>query len=156
VVIAATVSIALDLLLILISSQIWPAISHAWQSRRPAQRPIALNPACLRLPPPLLPPAIANIRLEAIAADGRSESGSKKSGNKPQKLKARLPRGLADGTCRNRRHRAMVEAIRAVFERYGFEPWRRRHRIHDALGKFLPTRTGRTKAFSFQDDDEQC
>jgi histidyl-tRNA synthetase len=42
---------------------------------------------------------------------------------KPQKLKARLPRGLADrGPAEIAATRAMVEKIREVFERYGFEP----------------------------------
>ena len=42
---------------------------------------------------------------------------------KPQKLKARLPRGLADrGPAEISAIRAMVEKIRLQFERYGFEP----------------------------------
>jgi histidyl-tRNA synthetase len=42
---------------------------------------------------------------------------------KPQKLRARLPRGLADrGPAEIAATRAMVEKIRGVFERYGFEP----------------------------------
>src|SRR5258705_158747 len=42
---------------------------------------------------------------------------------KPQKLRARLPRGLADrGPAEVAATRAMVEKIREVFERYGFEP----------------------------------
>src|SRR5260221_631515 len=43
--------------------------------------------------------------------------------SKPQKLKARLPRGLADpGPAEITATRHMVEAIRVVFERYRFEP----------------------------------
>jgi histidyl-tRNA synthetase len=42
---------------------------------------------------------------------------------KPQKLRARLPRGLADrGPAEIAATRRMLETIREVFERYGFEP----------------------------------
>ena len=42
---------------------------------------------------------------------------------KPQKLKARLPRGLEDrGPAAISATRQMVEKIREVYERYGFEP----------------------------------
>src|SRR6185369_2133221 len=67
--------------------------------------------------------------------------------NKPTKLKARLPRGLADrGPAEIAATRHMVEAIRLVFERYGFEPVETPAiEYTDALGKFLPD----------QDHDEQ-
>jgi histidyl-tRNA synthetase len=81
-----------------------------------------------------------------------------KSGNKPQKLKARLPRGLADrGPAEIAATRHMVEAIRAVFERYGFEPVETPAiEYTDALGKFLPDQDRPNEGvFSFQDDDEQ-
>jgi histidyl-tRNA synthetase len=77
---------------------------------------------------------------------------------KPQKLRARLPRGLADrgpaeiaATC------AMVEKIREVYERYGFEPVETpAMEFTDALGKFLPDQDRPNEGvFSFQDDDEQ-
>src|SRR5882757_7162731 len=57
---------------------------------------------------------------------------------KPQKLKARLPRGLADrGPAEIAATRAMVEKIREVFERYGFEPVETpAMEFTDALGKF--------------------
>ncbi len=80
-----------------------------------------------------------------------------KSG-KPQKLKARLPRGLADrGPAEIAATRHMVEAIRAVFERYGFEPLETPTiEYTDALGKFLPDQDRPNEGvFSFQDDDEQ-
>ena len=42
---------------------------------------------------------------------------------KPQKLKARLPRGLADRVPSDlAATRDMIEKIRAVYELYGFEP----------------------------------
>jgi histidyl-tRNA synthetase len=78
--------------------------------------------------------------------------------NKPQKLKARLPRGLADrGPAEIAATRHMVEAIRLVFERYGFEPVETPAiEYTDALGKFLPDQDRPNEGvFSFQDDDEQ-
>jgi len=77
---------------------------------------------------------------------------------KPQKLKARLPRGLADrGPAEIAATRAMVETIRTVFERYGFEPVETPAiEYTDALGKFLPDQDRPNEGvFSFQDDDEQ-
>ena len=78
--------------------------------------------------------------------------------NKPLKLKARLPRGLADrGPAEIDATRHMVEAIRLVFERYGFEPVETPAiEYTDALGKFLPDQDRPNEGvFSFQDDDEQ-
>ena len=80
-----------------------------------------------------------------------------KSG-KSHKLKARLPRGLGDrGPAEIAATRQMVEAIRAVFERYGFEPVETPAiEYTDALGKFLPDQDRPNEGvFSFQDDDEQ-
>ena len=77
---------------------------------------------------------------------------------KPQKLKARLPRGLSDrGPAEIAATRHMVEAIRVVFERYGFEPVETPAiEYTDALGKFLPDQDRPNEGvFSFQDDDEQ-
>ena len=78
--------------------------------------------------------------------------------NKPTKLKARLPRGLADrGQAEIAATRNMVEAIRVVFERYGFDPVETPAiEYTDALGKFLPDQDRPNEGvFSFQDDDEQ-
>ena len=77
---------------------------------------------------------------------------------KPQKLRARLPRGLADrGPAEIAATRAMVEKIREVYERYGFEPVETpAMEFTDALGKFLPDQDRPNEGvFSFQDDDEQ-
>jgi histidyl-tRNA synthetase len=77
---------------------------------------------------------------------------------KPQKLKARLPRGLADrGPAEIAATRAMVEKIREVYQRYGFEPVETpAMEFTDALGKFLPDQDRPNEGvFSFQDDDEQ-
>jgi histidyl-tRNA synthetase len=77
---------------------------------------------------------------------------------KPQKLKARLPRGLADrGPAEIAATRQMVETIRLQFERYGFEPVETPTiEYTDALGKFLPDQDRPNEGvFSFQDDDEQ-
>src|SRR3954468_2235059 len=77
---------------------------------------------------------------------------------KPQKLKARLPRGLEDrDPAAIRATREMVEKIRAVYELYGFEPVETPAMEYtDTLGKFLPDQDRPNEGvFSFQDDDEQ-
>src|SRR5450432_3128734 len=77
---------------------------------------------------------------------------------KPQKLRARLPRGLVDRTPSElAATRQMVAKIREVFERYGFEPVETPAMEYtDALGKFLPDQDRPNEGvFSFQDDDEQ-
>ena len=78
--------------------------------------------------------------------------------DKSNKLKARLPRGLGDrGPAEIAATRRMLETIRAVYERYGFEPVETPAiEFTDALGKFLPDRDRPNEGvFSFQDDDEQ-
>src|SRR3989442_7630479 len=77
---------------------------------------------------------------------------------KPQKLRARLPRGLEDrGRAAIAATRQMVEKIGEVYERYGFEPVETpAMEFTDALGKFLPDQDRPNEGvFSFQDDDEQ-
>ena len=77
---------------------------------------------------------------------------------KPQKLKARLPRGLEDrDPAAIRATREMVEKIRAVYELYGFEGVETPFvEYTDSLGKFLPDQDRPNEGvFSFQDDDEQ-
>jgi histidyl-tRNA synthetase len=77
---------------------------------------------------------------------------------KPQKLRARLPRGLEDRSpAAINATRQMVEKIRAVYELYGFEPVETpAMEFTDALGKFLPDQDRPNEGvFSFQDDDEQ-
>jgi histidyl-tRNA synthetase len=77
---------------------------------------------------------------------------------KPQKLRARLPRGLEDrGPAAINATRAMVDKIRDVYELYGFEPVETPAMEYtDALGKFLPDQDRPNEGvFSFQDDDEQ-
>jgi len=77
---------------------------------------------------------------------------------KSNKLKARLPRGLADRTPGEiAATRGMIEKIRAVYELYGFEPVETpAFEYTDALGKFLPDQDRPNEGvFSFLDDDEQ-
>ncbi|WP_315835168.1 histidine--tRNA ligase [Bradyrhizobium prioriisuperbiae] len=77
---------------------------------------------------------------------------------KPQKLKARLPRGLADrGPAEIAATRRMIATIQQVYELYGFEPVETPAMEYtDALGKFLPDQDRPNEGvFSFQDDDEQ-
>jgi histidyl-tRNA synthetase len=78
--------------------------------------------------------------------------------DKSNKLKARLPRGVGDrGPAEIAATRRMLETIRAVYERYGFEPVETPAiEYTDALGKFLPDQDRPNEGvFSFQDDDEQ-
>src|ERR1700748_3419279 len=78
--------------------------------------------------------------------------------DKSNRLKARLPRGLTDrGPAEIAATRQMVEKIRAVYERYGFDPVETPAiEYTDALGKFLPDQDRPNEGvFSFQDDDEQ-
>jgi histidyl-tRNA synthetase len=77
---------------------------------------------------------------------------------KSNRLKARLPRGLADrGPAEIVATRRMTETIRKVYELYGFEPVETPTiEYTDALGKFLPDQDRPNEGvFSFQDDDEQ-
>lgn len=83
---------------------------------------------------------------------------SDKKPKKPQKLRARLPRGLEDrGPAAIAATRRMTETIREVYERYGFEAVETPSlEFTDALGKFLPDQDRPNEGvFSFQDDDEQ-
>ncbi|HEY7299986.1 MAG TPA: histidine--tRNA ligase [Xanthobacteraceae bacterium] len=77
---------------------------------------------------------------------------------KTNKLKARLPRGLADRSAAEiAATRSMIERIRMIYERYGFEPVETPAiEYTDVLGKFLPDQDRPNEGvFSFQDDDEQ-
>ncbi|MBB4274632.1 histidine--tRNA ligase [Rhizobium mongolense] len=77
---------------------------------------------------------------------------------KPQKLKARLPRGFVDRSAADiRAVNEMTAKIREVYEHYGFDPVETPlFEYTDALGKFLPD-SDRPNAgvFSLQDDDDQ-
>src|SRR6202162_4342171 len=77
---------------------------------------------------------------------------------KTHKPKARLPRGLEDrGPAEIAATRRMLDTIRGVYERYGFEPVETpMFEYTDALGKFLPDQDRPNEGvFSFQDNDEQ-
>ena len=77
---------------------------------------------------------------------------------KTNRLKARLPRGFSDrGPAEIAATRRMIETIRTVYERYGFEPVETPAiEYTDALGKFLPDQDRPNEGvFSFQDDDQQ-
>lgn len=81
-----------------------------------------------------------------------------KKNKKPQKLKARQPRGFVDrGAADIRTMNKMMDTIKGVYEKYGFDPIETpMFEYTDCLGKFLPD-TDRPNAgvFSVQDDDEQ-
>lgn len=75
--------------------------------------------------------------------------------DRPEKLKAELPRGLADRPAADiRAMDRMLGAIQRVYERYGFEPVETPMiEFTDALGKFLPDEDRPNEGvFSFQDD----
>ena len=77
---------------------------------------------------------------------------------KPQKLKARLPRGFVDRTAADiHATNEMVAKIREVYERYGFDPIETPlFEYTDALGKFLPDSDRPNEGvFSLTDDDDQ-
>ena len=77
---------------------------------------------------------------------------------KPQKLKARLPRGFVDRDAADiRALTEMTAKIRAVYEHYGFDPVETPlFEYTDALGKFLPDSDRPNEGvFSLQDDDDQ-
>ncbi|TPW28767.1 histidine--tRNA ligase [Martelella alba] len=83
---------------------------------------------------------------------------SEKKNKKPQKLKARLPRGFVDRQAGDiRATEEMVGKIKAVYELYGFDPVETPlFEYTDALGKFLPDQDRPNEGvFSLQDDDEQ-
>ena len=71
---------------------------------------------------------------------------------------ARSPRGFADKRARDlRAERAILEAVSAVYERYGFEALDTgAFEYADALGKFLPDSDRPNEGvFALQDDDDQ-
>jgi histidyl-tRNA synthetase len=78
--------------------------------------------------------------------------------NKNSGPEARLPKGFLDTPPEDlRATHAMLEKIRTVYERYGFEPLETPAiEYTDALGKFLPDQDRPNEGvFSFQDEDEQ-
>ncbi|MBO6814216.1 MAG: histidine--tRNA ligase [Rhizobiaceae bacterium] len=81
-----------------------------------------------------------------------------KKKNKPQKLKARLPRGFVDRNAQDiRAANAMMAKIAEVYERYGFDPVETpMFEYTDCLGKFLPDSDRPNEGvFSLTDDDDQ-
>jgi histidyl-tRNA synthetase len=76
---------------------------------------------------------------------------------KTTRIQPRLPRGFADrGAAEIRAVEAMMGKIKAVYERYGFEPVETPFvEYTEALGKFLPDQDRPNEGvFSFQDEDE--
>ncbi|MEP1209133.1 MAG: histidine--tRNA ligase [Rhizobiaceae bacterium] len=88
----------------------------------------------------------------------RQNQPKKQKKKKPQRLKARQPRGFVDRAADDiRASDQMTAKIREVYERYGFDPVETpMFEYTDALGKFLPdTDRPNEGVFSLQDDDEQ-
>ena len=73
-------------------------------------------------------------------AESNQPIKQKKKKKKPQRLKARQPRGFVDRDMADiRATDAMMARIREVYERYGFDPVETpMFEYTDALGKFLP------------------
>ncbi|UUP18513.1 Histidine--tRNA ligase [Nitratireductor thuwali] len=114
----------------------------------------------------LQPPALAGsglIGYDSRALDGArfflfSTDGFSTMANKADRVKARLPRGFADRHPHDIRATGeMMEKIRAVYERYGFDPLETPLMEYtDTLGKFLPDQDRPNEGvFSLKDDDEQ-
>lgn len=88
----------------------------------------------------------------------RAMSTEQNTPEKSPKTLARKPRGLPDrGPADIRATNAMMETIRAVYERYGFDAVETPFLEYtDALGKFLPDQDRpNAGVFSLRDDDEQ-
>jgi histidyl-tRNA synthetase len=88
------------------------------------------------------------------APDDAQQKGAKAKG----RTQARAPRGFEDrGAGDLAATRRMMETIRTVYERYGFDGLETPFiEYTDALGKFLPDQDRPNEGvFSFQDDDEQ-
>jgi histidyl-tRNA synthetase len=77
---------------------------------------------------------------------------------KPRRVKPGLPKGFRDVTAADlRTEQAMLDAIRGVYDLYGFEPLETPGLEYtEALGKFLPDQDRpNAGVFSFRDEDEQ-
>jgi histidyl-tRNA synthetase len=77
--------------------------------------------------------------------------------DRQNRIEPKLPRGFADRAPEDiRAVERMMEKIKAVYERYGFEPGETPFvEYTEALGKFLPDQDRPNEGvFSFQDDDE--
>jgi histidyl-tRNA synthetase len=78
--------------------------------------------------------------------------------NKPQRPKARRPRGFEDRAADSlRAERRLINAAFAVYDSFGFEPLQTpAFEYADALGKFLPDEDRpNVGVFALRDDDEQ-
>ena len=106
----------------------------------------------------LHPTALASIPRGVSSHPRKAPFMSEKKKKKPQKVKARLPRGFVDRDAGDiRALEGMMARIREVYERYGFDPVETPlFEYTDTLGKFLPdTDRPNEGVFSVQDDDEQ-
>ena len=68
---------------------------------------------------------------------------------------ARLPKGFQDTSAEHIRAAGrMLDTIREVYERYGFEPLDPGHRVQAALGKFCPTGPAQRGRFCSYEDEQ--
>lgn len=114
---------------------------------------------CVKIAPALHRTPHASIpRASSLLASRAMSEPKKQKKKKPQKVKARLPRGFVDRDAGDiRALDEMTGKIREVYERYGFDPVETPlFEYTDTLGKFLPdTDRPNEGVFSVQDDDEQ-
>src|ERR1700710_1232259 len=88
-------------------------------------------------------------------SDSQAPQGVRPEATRPE---ARAPRGFADKRAETlRAERRLLDAVSAVYERYGFEALDTgAFEYADALGKFLPDDDRPNEGvFALQDDDEQ-
>jgi len=114
---------------------------------------------CIKIAPALHRTPHASIpRASSLLASRAMSEPKKQKKKKPQKVKARLPRGFVDRDAGDiRALDEMMGKIREVYERYGLDPVETPlFEYTDTLGKFLPdTDRPNEGVFSVQDDDEQ-
>src|SRR5258708_35729531 len=114
----------------------WKPLKAQGQTRRSGQNPPGGLGAWFTLVLPVaVPKAAFPVRHMLIPTPPMAEKPKK-----PQKLRARLPRGLADrGPAESAATRRMTATISEGFERYGFEPVETPALEYTgAFGKFLP------------------
>ncbi len=91
-------------------------------------------------------------------ADQKNAADQKSAAERTNRLTARLVKGLKDTTAADlRRRNAMIDTIRGVYERYGFDPLETPAIEYvETLGKFLPEQDQPDGGiFALRDNDEQ-
>ena len=103
-------------------------------------------------------PALLDVLRKGAMTLADEQARLRKVASAQSKLKARLPRGFSDRRpAEIDSTRKMIDSVRTVYERYGFEPVETPFAEYtETLGKFLPDQDPPNEGvFSLQDDDEQ-